>query len=84
MHIREGRQKLVAAAFIRASEPADENLPPDVSIDFRPACDCDECMEGYLRLFLVMCLQMSTNNSLDFDAVLQDARQSVQEPTYLQ
>lgn len=81
MHIRESRQKLVAAAFIRV---ADEDDVPDVSIAFRPSCECNACMENYLRIFLVMCVQMATVNELDFESVLQEARDSIGAPTYVQ
>jgi hypothetical protein len=84
MHIRESKQKLVAAAFIRTKDQTDETLLSDISVDFRPSCDCPSCMENYLRVFLLMCLQIATNSELDFDAVLQDARGSSVSPTYVQ
>jgi len=84
MHIRETKQKLVAAAFIRVADYEDETMAPDVSVAFRPSCECAACMENYLRLFLVMCVQMATANELDFESVLQDARDSLDTPTYVQ
>ena len=84
MHMQEPKQKLIAAAFIRAKDPENSSLASDLTITFRPGCDCPQCMEAYIRAFLLMCLQASTQHELDFEAILEEAKESAASPSYLQ
>ena len=84
MHIRESKQKMVAAAYVRVQQSGDESLPPDISVEFRPGCDCPICMEEYLRAYLLMCMQIAVAQEIDFDTVVRDAKDCLALPSYLQ